>query len=383
MTRRQWAALAILAAAIGSSCGTTTAEDPLPPTTATVEDEPAGEERDDLEAAATASEDLFADLAASDGPGCAAGASLDGDTVFSAGYGMADVENGVPVDPATRFDIASISKSFTAASILLLADRGVVGLDDSIRVWLPELPPGWDEVTIDDLLHHTSGVPSYEDGLLDDFTELEPTTVDDALAVLVGEPSLEFGPGTRWEYSNSGYFLLALIAARSTDAAFETVVATTVLEPLGLEETTVRSDWSVPVPDGARGYADSGEGWIRYESQWSQQGDGAVQSTVGDLLVWADEWRTADALGPELRDRMQEPVRLADGTTIPYGAGLELDTDEEGRRVVGHSGGWAGFTSDLRLYPDEGVAVVVLCNIDDFDEIDDLSADLATIWLDR
>ena len=377
--------LLTLVTCLGVSCAGNASTQPGPTSTTgkpgSTAHTSAGASTDSIEAATLASGALFDRLDTDDAPGCATAASLDGQTVFSAGYGMADLDAGVRIDPHTRFDIASVSKSFTAATVLLLADRGVISLDDSIRVWLPELPPGWDDITVEDLLHHTSGVPPYEDGLLDDFSELEPTSADDALAVLVSAPALGFPPGSDWEYSNSGYFLLSLITERSTDAAFEDVVATTVLEPLGLDDTLVRSDWSTPVPGGARGYTYDGDAWLLGESQWAQQGDGAVQSTTSDLLRWADEWRTAEVLGDELRDRMQEPVRLDDGETIAYGAGLSLDTDDNGRRVVAHDGAWAGFTSDLRLYPDDGVAVVVLCNIDGFEEIDDLTSDLADIWL--
>jgi CubicO group peptidase (beta-lactamase class C family) len=326
---------------------------------------------------------VFADLDGSGAPGCAAAVSVDGEVVFADGFGTADLGNGTPITPTTRFDIASVSKSITAATTLVLVENGVIALEDSIATWLPELPESWGDVTVDDLLHHTSGLPSYEDALAEQIPETGSSTPEDALAVLVAQPDLTFEPGTAWEYSNSGYFLLSLIVARATGEEFADVVASQVLEPVGMDDTFVRTDWDEPVEDGAAGYVQTGEGEFEpYESRWAQQGDGAVQSTVLDLLRWVDEWRTAAALGDAVQREMQTPVVLDDGTAQDYGAGLELTTDGQGRTVVGHSGAWLGSSSLVVLYPDESVGGAITCNIDDDDTLDARMDELLGIWLD-
>lgn len=343
-------------------------------------------ERTEADAAAQAADDaadVFADLAGTDRPGCAAAVSVEGEVVFSGGFGAADVERGAPITPTTRFDVASVSKSLTAATTLVLVENGVLSLDDSIGTWLPEVPETWEEVTVDDLLHHTSGLPPYEPALAEQIPETAASTPDDALAVLLAQPDLEFEPGTDWEYSNSGYFLLSLIVARATGEEFADVVASQVLEPVGMADTFVRTDWDEPVEDGAAGYAVAENGSVvPYESRWAQNGDGAAWSTVLDLLAWADEWETAAALGEGVQREMQTPAVLDDGTALDYGSGLELRTDEEGRTVIGHSGEWLGYSSLVLLHPDESVAGAITCNIDGDDTIEDRMADLLDIWLE-
>ena len=182
---------------------------------------------------------IFARVNRSDGPGCALGVYRAGTVVYANGYGMASLEHNVRITPTTDFYIASTSKQFTATSIALLAEAGRLDLDAPIRRWIPELPTYADSVTVNDLVHHTSGIRDYLTlwgqagrSFGDDISE------DEALASITRQKSLDFKPGTRWSYSNSGYFLLSVLVRRVTGKSLRHFTDSAIFTPLGMTHTT-------------------------------------------------------------------------------------------------------------------------------------------------
>lgn len=306
---------------------------------------------------------IFARYERGEQPGCAVGIGERARPVFSRGYGVADLDDGAPITRDSVFDIASASKQFTAAIVYLLATDGVLSLTDDVRAWVPELPEYPASPTLDDLIHHVSGLPDYTE-LLDAPSSAHTTTAD-ALDVLADEPDLDFAPGRRFEYSNSNYFLMSLVAERATGRTFRDLVDERIFGPLGMRQTLVRDDADERIPNVATGYAKDGRRFDRDVSNWQQTGDGAVQTTVGDLLRWVANLSDFTVGGPGLRASMFTPGPVLD-EGLGYGGGLSIDS-LDGQLLVEHSGAWSGYTSDVVALPEEGLGVVVLCNRDDAD----------------
>lgn len=335
-------------------------------------------------------------------PGCAVAVVEDGRVVLAKGYGFADLRRRLPITPRTLFDIASASKQFTAASVLLLAARGRLSLDDDIRRYLPELPRHGAAITLRQLLHHTSGLPNYIDLLVKAGKRYEEvTTDDDALAALAGAPELLFPSGTAFRYNDTGYFLLSLVVKRVTGESLRQFAAENLFAPLGMTDTRIVDDLTRPVPGRAVPYAPAAGGFEPEQTAWEQTGDGGVNSNVLDLAKW-EAWLddgasggsgaagasgTGGAAGPagaaggsSLAAAMTTPGTLADGQPLAYGAGLFLDRFH-GLRRVHHPGSWRGFGAETMRLPDRHLAVITLCNASDADP-EGLAEQVAELYLD-
>jgi len=296
-------------------------------------------------------------------PGCAVGVVRDGGLVFARGYGQADLEHGVPISPESVFDIASTSKQFTAATIVLLAQEGKLSLDDDIRRFVPELPRYEEPITIRHLLHHTSGLRDYTDLMALAGWQMEDwTTAEQALATIVRQKELNFRPGAQYLYSNTGFFLLSVIAARAGGKPFPDLARERIFEPLGMASTHFHADHRLPVRSRAVGYAPrEGGGWGISMSDWEQTGDGSVLTTIEDLARWVRNLDDPNVGGKALVDELQRKGRLASGEEIDYALGLRHAT-YRGLATVGHTGSWAGYRSSVLRFPSERTAVIVLCN---------------------
>jgi CubicO group peptidase (beta-lactamase class C family) len=294
--------------------------------------------------------------------GCAVGVVRDGGLVLARGYGQADLEHEVPIGPATVFDIGSMSKQITAAVIALLAREGKLSLDDDVRRFLPELPSYEAPITIRHLLHHTSGLRDYTDLMaLAGWQTEDWTTAEQALAMLARQKGLNFRPGAQYLYSNSGYFLLSVIAARAAGKAFPDLARERIFEPLGMAATHVHADHRQIVKDRAIGYALQDGRWTIAMSGWEQTGDGSVLTTVEDLARWVRNLDDPKVGGAALVEELLRKGWLASGEEIPYALGLRHGT-HRGLATVGHNGSWAGYRSSLLRFPSERTAVIVLCN---------------------
>ncbi|MEU9376137.1 serine hydrolase domain-containing protein [Streptomyces sp. NPDC048255] len=300
----------------------------------------------------------------SDGPGCAAAVGIRGSVVWEAGRGKADLTTGRAITSKTVFDMASNSKQFTADAVLLLAGRDQLALTDPLSDFLDD-PPAWTrDVTLGDLMRHTSGITDYQDLLEAKGIELtDPAGQEEAIAaILASKP--EDSPGKRFSYSNSNYVLLAQVAERVTGKPFPTFVQQEFFTPLHLRMTLSPA---VDVPGKAKSYDDKDGSFTPNSSPWKQYGDGSVQTTPGEFVRWADNYRTGRIGGTELLAGVTEGAVSVGDVLRPrgieegrYGAGILLLPDKS----LVHRGDWEGFHSTFKVSPDRNTAVTVVCNVD-------------------
>jgi CubicO group peptidase (beta-lactamase class C family) len=311
---------------------------------------------------------IFAPWNRTDSPGCAVGVYRDDRIVYARGYGMADLERRVPITPATVFDIGSTSKQFTAAALVLLAQQGRLTLDDDVRRYVPELPDHGAPITIRQLLNHTSGLRDYIGLLTLGGARIDDvTTVEDALSVIVRQRALNFAPGSEYLYSNSGFFLASVIVERVSGMTLRDFAAAHLFGPLGMTRTHYLGSYDDIVADRAQAYAPRpGGGYGLSVSRWLQTGDGAVFTTVEELLAWDRNFYAPRVGGADLNVRLHERGRLTNGDSIPYALGLIHGT-YRGRRTVSHGGSWGGYRAELLRFPEHHFSVAVLCNLGSID----------------
>src|SRR5262245_26322837 len=306
---------------------------------------------------------VFAQYDKPDSPGCALGVIKDGKLVYARGYGMANLEHGVPNGPKLVYDIGSTSKQFAAASVLLLAQQGKLSLDDDARKHVPELPAYQKSITIRHLLHHTSGLRDYLTlfslaGMNFDDT----TTEKDALDIIVRQKGLNFTPGDEWLYSNSGYFLLSIIIKRSCGKSYAEFAKENIFDPLGMKHTLILDNHKKIVPMRATGYSPGRGGFQTEMSNFEQTGDGAVQTSIEDLLLWDQNFYEPKVGGKAFLEQMHAVGAFSSGEKHDYAAGLFID-EYKGLRRVSHGGSWAGYRSELARFPDQKFSVACLCNL--------------------
>ena len=300
-------------------------------------------------------------------PGCALGVLRDGALAYGRGYGMADLERQVPITTSTAFDIGSTTKQFTAASLALLVADGKVSFDDDVRKYIPELPDYGKTITIDHLLRHTSGLRDYNGLLaLAGYSLEEVTTDSQALALIARQRRLNFTPGSRHEYSNTGYFLASVIIKRVSGQSLAEFARQRLFVPLGMTHTVFRNEFAMLIPGRALGYAPDehgGGGFKISMSNWEETGDGALHLTIEDALKWDENFYNPRVGGTALIDRLQERGRLDNGDTIGYARGLFVD-EYRGVRRFHHGGDWIGYHAAFNRYPTQHTSVVIFCNSD-------------------
>jgi D-alanyl-D-alanine carboxypeptidase len=304
---------------------------------------------------------IFAEAYPPAGPGAAVLVVQDGRPVLRKGYGMAEIELGVPISPDMVFRVGSVTKQFTAAAILKLAEEGRLSLDDSLTKWLPDFPTGGRRVTLGQLLTHTSGIHSYTDMPAWQDHMREDWTLQQLEDFFRQEP-FDFEPGTKWHYDNSGYILLGAVLEKATGKTYADLLDDMIFRPLGMKDTRYGSDAPI-IPGRVAGYQKLGEQIVnaRFLSMTQPFAAGALVSTVDDLARWQAALDAGRVLRPESLRRMWTAARLPDGTDTHYGYGWII-WRWDGRAVVEHGGGINGFqTANLRL-PDDGIYVAVLSN---------------------
>jgi CubicO group peptidase (beta-lactamase class C family) len=296
-----------------------------------------------------------------DQPGAAALVIKDGKVVLRKGYGMANVELGVPVGPEDVFELGSITKQFTAAAVLLLQERGKLQVEDEITKYLTDYPTHGETITIENLLTHTSGIPNYTN-----LPEWIPRVREDmTLPVLIGlfkDKPLDFKPGTKWSYSNSGYIVLGALIEKVSGKTYEQFVEEEIFQKLGMSQSRYNHPEEV-VPHRAAGYEGGGKELrnAKYLSMTQPYAAGSLISTVDDLAKWDRALETDALLTKASRDRMFTRFKLSTGKSVAYGYGWGV-ADFLGRRLIQHGGGIFGFvTAELRL-PEERLFVAILSN---------------------
>lgn len=291
--------------------------------------------------------------------------------ILNKAYGFANLEWDVPNTPDARFRLGSVTKQFTAASILLLEERGKLSVNDPVKKYMPDAPAAWDKVTIFHLLTHTSGVPDFTN--FSDYRKIEPfATTPEKLVALFRDKPLDFQPGDKWSYDNSGYVLLTYLLEKITGESYEKFVRENLFTPLGMTDTGYDSNSAI-IHHRASGYS-PGRGGVEnagYINMTIPQGAGALYSTTGDLLKWEQGLFGGKVLKPASLDKMTTPFKSN------YAFGLMVETVGSHKRIS-HGGGIEGFNTELAYYPDDKLTVVVLAN-QNGPEAGDIATKLAAV----
>jgi CubicO group peptidase (beta-lactamase class C family) len=276
--------------------------------------------------------------------------------VFSKGYGFADIEWDIPNSPNTKFRLGSVTKQFTAASILLLEERGKLRVQDSVKKYLPDAPAAWDKITLFHLLTHTSGIPNFTG--FPDYEKLAPfATTPAQLVARFRDKPLDFEPGQKWNYSNSGFVLLGYLIEKITGDSYEKFVRENIFAPLGMKDSGYDSNTAI-IPRRASGYNLAGNAYenAAFVHMSIPHGAGALYSTTEDLLRWELGLFGGKVLQPASLEKMTTPFQN------DYAFGIGVAT-VGGHKKISHSGGIQGFVTELDYYPEDQLTVAVLENV--------------------
>lgn len=310
-------------------------------------------------------------------PGCALGVVHDGQLIYAKGYGMANLEHNVPITPSSIFHVASISKQFTAFSILLLQRDGLLSLDDDIRKYLPGVPDFGHRITIRHLIHHTSGLRDQWQLLsLSGWRADDPKSERDILWLVNRQRALNFVPGAEYLYSNTGFTLLGTIVRRVSGKSLREFTTERIFEPLGMTSTHFHDDHTMIVPGRTSAYVPPGRGGrggrggdapsvSDYRISipvFDNAGATSLFTTVEDLAKWDRNFLQPAVGDAGMIAQMAERGTLNDGTTIPYAFAL-MHGELRGLRTIGHAGSDAGYRADYVRFPDQRYAFATFCNI--------------------
>ncbi len=305
-----------------------------------------------------------------DSPGCALGIIRDGQLFYRRGYGMANLEHDIPITSRSVFRIGSTSKQFTAMCIALLVEGGQVSLEDDIRDYLPEISSFGDTITIRHLIYHTSGLRDYIELMsLAGVGDEDFYTEDELIEMLSRQKELNFAPGDKYLYSNTGYFLLSAIVKRVSGKSLRLYAEDYIFKPLGMRNTHFHDDHKEIVKHLSTGYSPrDGGGFYIDMTTLDIVGDGGVYTTVEDLYLW-DQNFYSNILGNggnDLIHLVQTPGRLNNGDVLNYAFGLELG-EYRGLKTIGHGGGYVGYRSEVIRFPEQAFSVICLANLSTFD----------------
>lgn len=313
-------------------------------------------------------------------PGAGVLVVQDGHIALEKGYGLAVVATNMPIRSDTRFLLASVSKQFTAMAIMILAEHGKLSYDDRLSTFFPEFPRYADSITVRQLLNHVAGFPEYE-GLFMDLGKVgrdwprsattpraayEPTA-HDALELLAEHARPHFRAGDRFEYSNSGYMILAQIVEKVSGQRYARFLDETIFRPLGMNETAVYDETKPAIPNRASSYRPKSGGYeeIDYTPFNFIYGEDNVVTTLNDLYKWDQALYGETLVHRASLEQAFKPAKLSDGSESQYGFGWNLQP-MFGVPVVGHTGSWMGFRTAILRIPDKRTTVVVLSNAADF-----------------
>lgn len=301
-----------------------------------------------------------------DGPGVAVAVMRSGGVVFEKGYGMADLAAPLPVGRDTRFYLASVAKQITSMAVMLLYEEGLVEFDDEIISVFPEGPESWNPITLHHLLTHQSGIAEY--------LELPATaywTNEDVLAHAV-EQDLEFTPGERYEYSNTGYVLLAMLVERISGLPFQTFVQERIFTPLDMNQSVVADPSRPTIPLRAVGYWPDGD---LHDYPLLTMGDGGIFSSLSDMEIWIAGLRSSELVAPETLD-----LAFTSHEGRGYGYGWFVG-HSNGMKRLDHAGALVGYATYVSMIPDADLALVVLSNGTFRDQVPELAARILYFYL--
>ncbi len=280
----------------------------------------------------------------------------DGKVLLDKGYGFANLEWQVPNTPTTKFRLGSLTKQFTAASILMLEERGKLKIEDPVKKYMPDAPAAWDKITIFHVLTHTSGIPSFT-GFPDYESHEAQAMTPEKLVEWFRDKPLEFEPGTKWNYSNSGYVLLGYLIEKISGQSYSDFLQQNIFTPLGMKDSGYDSNSAI-IAHRAAGYAPGksgpvNAGFVHMSIPFSA---GALYSTTEDLLRWEQGLFGGKVLKAESLAKMTTPFKQ------DYAFGLGVSTNN-GHKMIAHDGGIQGFNTFLAYFPDDKLVVAVLANL--------------------
>ncbi|MEQ1564172.1 MAG: serine hydrolase [Myxococcota bacterium] len=304
-----------------------------------------------------------------DGPGVAISVQRDGEVLYRKGFGLADLEHDVPVTPGSVFHVASVSKQFTAFAALLLVAEGRLSLDDDVHRYLPELAVAA-PITVRNLAQHTSGLRDIDELLrLSGAREGDPVSQAEAVALLCRQVGTNFAPGSTFEYSNSGFILLAEVVQRVSGLPFPQFAEERIFRPLGMTHTRFVDDPHTVVADKAWSYGFRPGGYHRLPVSHGLVGSTGLNTTVEDLARWTRNFESPVVGDRALLDLLEQPGALTDGTPLTYGLGLDRRT-YRGEELLFHGGGDAGYRAYVVRIPSRRFSVVLTSNAEELNPLE-------------
>ncbi|MEQ8417331.1 MAG: serine hydrolase domain-containing protein [Imperialibacter sp.] len=310
---------------------------------------------------------IFAEFQNDASPGCAVAVFQGDKVVFQKGYGLANIENNVPITTSTTFDIASVSKQFTAYAAALLLEQGKIALIDDIKAYFPELNDFPHQITIDQLIHHTSGLRDWPQTLaVAGWSMEDELTYEQILRMAFAQKDLNYEPGTEYSYTNTGYVLLAELVSRVAEEPFHSYINKVVFEPLGMKNSLFNHDIHSVIAGKAQSYykVDSAT-YGSYANTTTAMGSSSMVSTVEDLAKWLMFLSENPANSPAV-NRLHERGVLTNGDSIHYAYGVWFEESGD-LPVITHTGSWAGFRAMTMRFPTKDVGLVILSNYAGFD----------------
>ena len=322
---------------------------------------------------------VFSSLKSANAPGAAVLVVKDGKPVFQQGYGVTDLHSLRPIDVKTNFRLASFTKQFTATCIMLLVHDGKLHYDDHLTDIFPEFPAYGKSITVRNLLNHTSGLPDYEDILMKQYPDTPPDKIPQildagVLKLLEQQTTGKFPPGSKWEYSNSGYATLAMIVEKVSGKPFGQFLHDRIFAPLRMDYTLAYEKGKNEVPNRAFGHTKENNGWKETDQSPTSAvlGDGGIYTSIDDLTKWDRALREHSLVSEAEMKPALTPVHVADGPptsegrNVSYGFGWFLDP-YKGHKRMSHDGETIGFRTTVQRFPDDQLTVIVLANRTDVD----------------
>jgi CubicO group peptidase (beta-lactamase class C family) len=336
---------------------------------------------------------IFADVKSKSAPGVAVLVVRNGHAVFRRGYGLTDLRTRRPIDEHINFRLASFTKQFTATAVMLLQRDGKLHYDDHLNDFFPDFPAYGKAITVRNLLNHTSGLPDYEDLLVNQYPDTAPEKIPQildagVLKLLEQQNSGKFPAGSKWEYSNSGYAVLTMIVEEVSGLSFGQFLQQRIFSPLKMKNTLAYEKGKNEVPHRAYGHTKERDGWRETDQSPTSAvlGDGGIYSSLDDLARWDAALRDHTLFSEvEMRPALTPvqptsgPARSADGKAASYGFGWFLDP-YHGHKRMWHDGSTVGFRTTIQRFPDDQLTIIILANRSDVDP-QDMALKIADVYL--